>query len=152
MKELGQRLLAKRTIEGDCWRFSGSHDRCGYGRIALNGRNEPAHRAAWIAWRGDPGEMHVLHSCESRDCFQPSHLTLGTHQENMRQRDTWGHGIRGERVALARLTGTQVVEIRKLRAAGMRWANIAQRFGISAATACHAGIGRTWAHVGGESD
>jgi hypothetical protein len=101
-----------------------------------------------VAFRGDPGDLHVLHSCEHRDCFNPDHLHLGTHQDNMAERDEWGHGIRGERVHTARLTAEQVLEARQAHRSGETSVAIAERYGVSPVTIRHAVTGRTWRHLG----
>lgn len=144
-----ERLLAKRQVVGDCWLFDGAHDRNGYGRFFYEGVNEAAHRVAWIIFRGDPGDLHVLHNedCGHRDCFNPSHLHLGTHQQNMLERDQWGHGIRGERAGRARLAATDVLAARAMRTAGSTWKTIGEKFGVAPATVRQAATGRTWAHL-----
>jgi hypothetical protein len=141
-----ERLLARRVVVDDCWIWPGAHDSCGYGRIWSQGRAALVHREAWVAFCGDPGDLHVLHSCEHRDCFNPDHLHLGTHQENMAERDEWGHGIRGERVAGARLTAEQVLDARSR--SGETWVTLAERYGVSPSTIRHAVTGRTWRHLG----
>lgn len=149
MKDLAYRLLARREVVGTCWVFRGSLDRYGYGRLFVDGSNVTAHRAAWAAFRGDPGTAHVLHNedCTSRACFNPAHLHVGTHQRNMRERDDWGSGIRGHRVATAKLTSSDVAEIRDLREAGALCKTLAERYGVSPSTISHAALGRTWAPV-----
>jgi hypothetical protein len=151
IKELQDRLLDRRVVDGECWRYGGSHDKCGYGRIAVGGVAQLVHRMAWLAWRGEIGEHHVLHSrdCRFRDCFRPEHLSLGTHQENMQQRDEWGNGIRGHRVAGSRLTEEQVLQAKVMRAEGMYYAAIADHFGVSASSIRHAVVGLTWRHLRG---
>ena len=149
MSNLASRLLAKRDFVGACWVFSGSKDRCGYGRISVQGINTPAHRAAWMAFRGDPGNQHVLHNegCVSRACFNPNHLHLGSHTQNMIERDAWGDGIRGERVGRSRLSAEDVRTIRMLRNKGYIWRVIADMFGVHPSTARHAATGRSWNHI-----
>ena len=43
------------------------------------------HRVAWEAHNAQPipEGMLVMHSCDNPSCFNPHHLSLGTHQENM---------------------------------------------------------------------
>lgn len=149
MKELAARLLAKRVLDGECWVFDGAKDRDGYGRIAVSGVNTPAHRAAWSAFRGDPGAEHVLRNegCVSRACFNPDHLHLGAHTQNMIERDAWGAGIRGERVATAKLEASDVLAIRHLRSKGFTCKAIADRFGVKPTTVSHIALRRTWRHI-----
>ena len=63
------------------WHESGAQ---GYGTLGFYGKKWLAHRLAWAAYKGTiPKGLHVLHKCDVRQCCNPDHLSLGTHQENM---------------------------------------------------------------------
>lgn len=72
------------TDDGDdCWEWEASVDHRGYGQFWLNGEVVRAHRTAWILLFGDiPEGLMVLHKCHIRRCCNPSHLKLGTAQDN----------------------------------------------------------------------
>lgn len=56
----------------------------GYGQIKLRGTMFYTHRLAWaLASATDPGSLMVCHHCDAPACCEPSHLFLGTHQDNM---------------------------------------------------------------------
>lgn len=81
------RLLDKIEIAGECWLWQASTNSDGYGQFQLYGRPWRAHRASWTLHIGPiPEGLHVLHSCDTPLCINPSHLRLGTHQENMQDR------------------------------------------------------------------
>lgn len=65
----------------------------GYGEIKVNGRKTTAHRAAWIAHRGEiqPG-LVVMHACDNRLCVNMDHLSVGTRQDNMIDMTRKGRG------------------------------------------------------------
>jgi hypothetical protein len=83
---LDERLLGRRTItERDCWEWTGYRNGYGYGQVKwreAGGTAMPVHRLAWLVWRGDPGELCVLHACDNPPCFNPEHLFLGTRADN----------------------------------------------------------------------
>ena len=70
-------------IPGHCmvWKYRLNHE--GYGYLTVDGRRALAHRVAFIQTRGQiPGGMQVNHLCNRPYCVQPSHLYVGTKQDN----------------------------------------------------------------------
>lgn len=118
----------------DCWPWlAGKFDERGYGCYQVAGRCRRAHRYAYeIAVGPIPAGMHVCHKCDNPSCVNPSHLFLGTHDDNMADKLTKGRAPRGEQNAAAKLTAPQVIEIRR-RAAEREATNamLAKEFGVS---------------------
>jgi len=73
-----------------------------------------------------PDEMEVCHSCDVPSCVNPEHLFLGTHQENMDDRNRKGRADK-------KLTKDQRTEI---RLSPLRQKDIAERYGVSKSTVC----------------
>lgn len=78
--------------DGECWRWTGAssappHHDGRYGTFSLwtNGRprTEKAHRVMYALVHGQPGVLHVLHSCDNPICVNPDHLSLGTVKDNV---------------------------------------------------------------------
>ena len=69
--------------------YSGPKDRPlekQYGRVMFAGSLYAVHRLMWEAYNGrSAGEAFVLHACGNARCAEPTHLSLGTHAENMAQ-------------------------------------------------------------------
>jgi len=59
-----------------------------------------------------PKGFYVCHVCDVRNCINPDHLFLGTHADNMRDMKNKGRAHLGEAHGMAKLTNSQVLEIR----------------------------------------
>lgn len=91
-----QERLERHSIpvtECGCVIWLGSMGGRRYGSLKVNGRVERAHRVSWTAAKGAiPEGMHVLHRCDVPLCINPDHLFLGTHADNMADKEAKARG------------------------------------------------------------
>jgi len=72
-------------VEGDCWIWTGRIVD-GYGRMWDGGSEKMAHVASYEEHVGPMPPGHELdHLCRRRPCFNPGHLEVVTHKENVRR-------------------------------------------------------------------
>lgn len=145
-----------------CWLWSGwlKKDGLPYGLFGYDGKIYRAHQVAWVQAKKKniPASKIVCHKCDVANCVRPSHLWLGTHLENARDRNEKGRYVnyvhlhpecaakgdrngsrlhpesrpRGSKHALAKLTETKVVNIRRLYATGNHsYKTLAFKFGVT---------------------
>ena len=81
---LEARFWAKVDTSGECWVWTGSLNRNGYGVIAVNHRHEAAHRTAWrLSGRALDPALTLDHLCRNRRCVRVDHLEQVTMRENL---------------------------------------------------------------------
>jgi hypothetical protein len=69
---------------GPCWEWTASLVTGGYGGFSVRRRQTRAHRYSWEETNGPvPSGLFVLHRCDNPPCVRPSHLFLGTIQDNV---------------------------------------------------------------------
>ncbi len=74
-----------------CWEWHGGKDRDGYGKVGDRGKTWRAHRYVWfLLYQNIPEGKLILHSCNNPSCIRPSHLFLGTWQDNVHHMDRLG--------------------------------------------------------------
>jgi hypothetical protein len=134
-----------------CWRWTGPvRGNNGYGAFHYLGRPISAHQFSWALHCGPvPAGLCVLHRCDNPVCVNPAHLFLGTHADNMADRDAKGRLAHGERVGCSKLTDALVREMRRLRADGATETELALRFNVARSTAHRVVTGELWPHVAG---
>lgn len=134
--------------------------RAGYGAFRIARRQLGAHRVAYLISTGvDPRELSVCHSCDNPLCVNPSHLSLGTPQDNSTQMAIAGRAAKGdkngarlypERLARgegngnSKLTESQVITI---RADTRVQREIALDYGVRRTLISSIKLRKIWKHV-----
>lgn len=149
-----ERILLNIThsSDSDCWVWNGTVDRKGYGGVKLGKRaRRQAHCLAYEEFIGAiPEGLCVLHRCDNPPCCNPAHLFLGTRGDNVRDSVAKGRFAMGETHYRAMVSREDVLEIRRLRASGVKYSELTARFGIK-----REGLGnivrrKTWKHIPAE--
>lgn len=108
-----------------CWEWNGACNENGYGNFSVKYKMYKAHRMAYILTFGNiPNGLFVCHKCDNPSCCNPSHLFLGTNQDNvtdMVKKGRWYH----------KLTKTEIIQIRE---SNDTQTNLAKQFKVSITT------------------
>lgn len=113
-------------------------------------------RIVWILANGDPGELHVLHTCHQGEegCINIRHLYLGDNDLNIADKLEAGRQAKGTQCWSAVLDEDKVQVIRREhssegRGRGFRTNahELAARFGVSVSTINDVVSRRSWRHV-----
>lgn len=111
-----------------------------YGIIFFGGRQDYAHRVSYQAFVGEiPGGMLVCHTCDVRECVNPKHLFLGTHQVNIDDAVAKGRRRNGPR----KFSDDQVIQISQRYINGERPSALAREYGTRACYITGIATGRT---------
>ena len=77
------RFESKVNKTENCHIWTAAKQKQGYGMFSYNGKSTPAHRFAYLLYKGDIAENMVVHqTCETNDCVNPEHLVLQTKSQN----------------------------------------------------------------------
>jgi hypothetical protein len=93
------RFWAKVDIKDidSCWLWTASLNSKGYGSFAVRGSGVSAHKISWALAKNDgvlsDAKSHVMHSCDTRSCVNPNHLSLGTPKDNARDAINKGRNV-----------------------------------------------------------
>jgi hypothetical protein len=135
-------------ITTGCFNWIGYKNKCGYGSFGYNKKIKLANRVSWqIHYGYKPEDICVLHKCDNPGCVNPDHLWLGTHQENMDDRDNKGrqYDRNGEKNGRAKLTIEDVVTIRSLyNNTNTSERKLAKEFNVNSGTIHNILNNKTW--------
>ena len=94
----------------------------GYGSVNYKGKTSHAHRVICELVHGAPetNDLHAAHSCGKghEGCVNPCHIRWATPSENQKDRVVHKTHCRGERNKMSKLTGADVINIRKMYSSG----------------------------------
>lgn len=133
-----------------CWDWSGTLNKAGYGKAKVGDTHTTAHRLSWAIHYGPvPAGMCVLHKCDNRCCVNPSHLMLGTIEQNNFDRVAKGRSspLRGSELPQAKLTDDQVRQIREMYRTGLSQSLIGAKFNMTQQSIHKITSRKLWKHV-----
>jgi len=123
--------------DNECWEWKSLSGTNQYGNTRFDGKGYSTHRLAYKLFYGNlPDDLYVLHKCDNPPCCNPNHLFLGTHQDNVDDREAKNRNklphSKGEDHGLSKLTVDQVRLIRTYyNNGGWSYRRLAQKFGVS---------------------
>lgn len=101
-----------KITRSDCWEWTGTKHRDGYGQYRGGKHRKYAHRVSYELYKGEiPEGMFVCHTCDNPPCVNPSHLFLGTPKDNKQDAVRKERHARGTKVNTAKLSEDQVKTI-----------------------------------------
>jgi len=84
---LVERMALYTDKTGDCWTWTGTKNKKGYGEAWVGGKGRKAHRVAYeLAYGPIPEGMQIDHTCHTRACVRPDHLRPVTNKQNCENR------------------------------------------------------------------
>lgn len=104
-----------KSTETGCIVWIANKDKDGYGIATYKNEDWVAHRLAYSVFNNitkkEMNGLVVCHKCDNPSCINPEHLFLGTHRDNMLDRDVKKRQATGERNGNSKLTDKQRAEI-----------------------------------------
>jgi len=130
---------------GGCWLWVGATNSDGYGKLWNGHKTTDAHRVSWEISNGPvPAGMCVLHKCDNPPCIRPSHLFLGSNQENSLDMKRKGRSASGARNSHCILTPD---DVRFIRTSPLKATPLRKMFGVSDGAIRSIREGRSWKHL-----
>lgn len=134
----------------ECWEWNAcTASRGGYGILKVNGKRIRAHVLSYQIHKGEiPEGLFVCHSCDNPPCCNPTHLWLGTNQQNIKDAVDKGLLIppvaKGAANGNAKLNDKQLDEIRELIQNRIPNTHIARIYGVTHSMISLIKLGKAW--------
>ena len=139
--------------QSECWNWNGFKNEDGYGHIGVIGYNIRTHRLSWMIHFGPiPNGVCVCHRCDNPACVNPSHLFLGTVQDNVTDRHLKGRSRGGSQPGeshnMAKLKDDDVRQIfNEARSRSSTQREIAKKYGVTQSAISNILTGKLWRHL-----
>lgn len=92
--------------------------------------------------------MEILHSCDTRNCVNPEHLSVGTHAENVAEQVERDRVRKGRDMYWSvKLTEQDVRDIRAMKRPDLSNRKIAEMYGVSTSQVEFIIARKRWKHV-----
>lgn len=142
-------LRVNKIGDNDCWNWTKYCYKNGYGQFQLRflGKkyNLIASRVAYELKNGlIPEGLLVCHKCDNPICVNPSHLFLGTQQDNMDDKVSKNRQARGETNGRSKLNWEVVNEIRKIYPINKSTSELSKKYNIDSSTIINILKGDNW--------
>lgn len=119
----------------DCWNWTGAKHPTGYGKLWMRLPDlvcKPAHHASLIIHGTTvPKGSIVMHKCDNPSCVNPTHLVIGTQQDNIADKLAKGRQPTGDKHHNTTLSDADVAYIRYSSKSGK---DLAIELGVSRPT------------------
>jgi len=133
-----------------CILFKGHLDECGYGRISKDGKLVRVHREVWKLHNVEQEITGVImHSCDTPNCINPTHLSHGTQADNIADMVAKGRRVtvQGSAQKDAKLNELDIPVIRQMLKEGVSGYAISKKYKVSESAIRFIKQNRTWKHV-----
>lgn len=122
------RFFEKVKKTDNCWEWIPPKNQDGYGNFRVNKKNYRAHRYSYLLHYGVFDlSLKVCHRCDNPGCVNPSHLFLGTVQDNSTDMVMKNRQAVGENASRVTLTEEKVRDIVNKFNAGVMDVNVASK-------------------------
>ena len=137
------------TTETGCKIWPKSKRPNGYSYTTYKKKQYGVHRLSYIFFKGpiEKGK-YICHSCDHRQCVEPSHLWAGTCKDNMEDCKRKKRTLYGEKGTAAKLTEEKVIEIRSLRKKKITLKELSKKFNVHFSTIWDICNYKSWKHLG----
>jgi len=151
MKTVQQRIIDNsKPVDTGCWEWQKHKGEWGYGAIKVAKKVLLAHRASYAAFKGPPGDLCVLHTCDNPGCVNPEHLWLGTNKDNVNDKVKKGRQSRISTHCTKpndRRTNLTKEDVLAIRASSENQPTLAKKYNITQSNVSMIINRVTWTHI-----
>ncbi len=124
-------------------------DKDGYGKIwdKINKKHKIHHRLVYEQHYGAiPKGQVIRHRCDNPSCINIDHLEIGTHQDNMDDRNSRNRQAKGVKLGRHKFTEDDVRYIRNMKGKCSAY-SLAKHYSVDPVTIHKIQKGITWRHI-----